>query len=404
MQVRLVLVALRKHRLSAFLLAMQVCLSCAVFCNASLLIAQRYKAMHLNSGIDESSLAVVKLSGIDPDRVADVNARALDAIRRVPGVTAASVVSEVPFGDSPARGGVTLDAEHHQSAGVIDFYMGDRQAVGALGLHLVAGSLPGPDDYAPITDFVPSNPPVLITRVLAEHFWPGENPLGKRFWGMETSFTVVGVIDHLSVATPGGGEAKDPDWSVFVPTQPGPKLLGTYLLKADPARLGQVTAEAVRATQAAIPDAVVDVDRSATLPELRHRYFESTRVMIGLLFAVIVTLLGTTALGIVGLASFWVAQRKRHVGTRRALGATSQDILRYFQIENALIVAGGVLAGLVLAYVVNQQLMQRYEIPRLPVGYVGLAAVSLLVLGQLAVFVPARRAAAISPMEAVRQG
>ena len=124
--------------------------------------------------------------------------------------------------------------------------------------------------------------------------------------------------------------------------------------------------------------------------------------MAWLLGAVIAALLVVTALGIVGLASFWVQQRTRQIGVRRALGATRGQILRYFQTENFLLASLGIFIGMVLAYGLNQLLMGRYELPRLPLVYLPVGAVALWVLGQVAVYWPARRAASVPPALATR--
>jgi putative ABC transport system permease protein len=87
---------------------------------------------------------------------------------------------------------------------------------------------------------------------------------------------------------------------------------------------------------------------------------------------------------------------------RRALGARKIDILHYFQIENLMIAGGGVIVGVVLAVGLNLWLMSQYEMPRMPVTYVLIGMVALLALGQAAVFVPARRASRVSPIEATR--
>ena len=114
-------------------------------------------------------------------------------------------------------------------------------------------------------------------------------------------------------------------------------------------------------------------------------------------------LLATTA-GIVGLSSFWVSQRRRQIGIRRALGATRGDILAYFQIENFLIVGVGVSLGIALAVAGNLWLMARGELPRMPPLFALLGALVLWLLGQIAVLGPARRAAAISPVAAIQAG
>jgi putative ABC transport system permease protein len=124
--------------------------------------------------------------------------------------------------------------------------------------------------------------------------------------------------------------------------------------------------------------------------------------MIGLLIASALGLLFVTALGITGLANFWVQQRRRSIGIRRAIGATRGDILRYFQTENFLIVTGGILLGVLLAFALNLALMTHYELPRLPLYYLPIGALLLWALGQLAVLGPALRAAAVPPVVATR--
>jgi putative ABC transport system permease protein len=109
-----------------------------------------------------------------------------------------------------------------------------------------------------------------------------------------------------------------------------------------------------------------------------------------------------TGLGIVGLASYWVGLRRSPIGIRRALGARRTDIVRYFQIENVLIVGCGAAVGLALAVATNLWMVQTLALPRMGVHYAIAGAAIVLILGQLAVLWPARRAAAIPPARATR--
>jgi putative ABC transport system permease protein len=135
---------------------------------------------------------------------------------------------------------------------------------------------------------------------------------------------------------------------------------------------------------------------------MRDEYYRQDRAMAWLLATVIIALLVVTALGIVGLASFWVQQRTKQIGVRRALGATRGQILRYFQTENFLLASIGIVLGMLMAYAINQLLMGKYELPRLPLVYLPVGAIALWLLGQFAVFWPARRAAAVPPAVATR--
>jgi putative ABC transport system permease protein len=122
-------------------------------------------------------------------------------------------------------------------------------------------------------------------------------------------------------------------------------------------------------------------------------------IMMGIVCAV---LLAITAAGIVGLTSFWVGQRRKQIGVRRALGATKRDILTYFLTENFLIGGAGVVVGSAMAIGMSMWLQQHFETERMSVVYVLVGMVLLLLLGQGAVLAPAMRASKVSPVEATR--
>ena len=126
--------------------------------------------------------------------------------------------------------------------------------------------------------------------------------------------------------------------------------------------------------------------------------------MVWMLLLVCVVMLAVTAFGIVGLTSFWVGQRRRQIGIRRAVGATRGHILQYFQTENFLLTSVGVLFGMALAFGINVYLMQHYKMERMPWYYLPGGAIALWLLGQFAVLGPALRAAAVPPVVATRSG
>jgi putative ABC transport system permease protein len=136
--------------------------------------------------------------------------------------------------------------------------------------------------------------------------------------------------------------------------------------------------------------------------DIRARAYRADRGMAILMGVICLILLGVTGAGIVGLTSFWVGQRHKQIGVRRALGARKVDILRYFQTENLLIAGVGAIAGIVLAVGLNLWLMHRFEMDRMPVLYVLAGVAVVLSLGQAAVFAPARRAANVPPVVATR--
>ncbi|MGH8306644.1 MAG: ABC transporter permease [Gammaproteobacteria bacterium] len=402
MQIQPILAALRRHRLATVLIALEIALACAVLCNACFLIANRLSAIHINSGVDEAALGTIQLNGYEPDQAVDLNARVLSGLRAIPGVQSVSLLNSIPFGMRRGTAGLTLDAAGQRFGGVVEFYVGGPGSFRALGLRLIRGRAPVADDFQPFSGLLPETAQVQVTRALAEHLWPSVDPLGKQIWVSKIHYTVVGIIDHLVRPDPTGWPTEKREWSVFVPASSGKLLAGSYLIRAKPQDLDRVMRDAKAAIAKIAPDIVLDRDQSHTLNHLRHRIFQTDRAMTGLLIGVIVALLGVTAFGIVGLASFWVAQRRKQIGVRRALGATRADILHYFQTENFLIVTFGIVLGIILAVGINLTLMKFFELPRLPLWYLPVGALALWLLGQLAVLGPALHAAAVPPVEATR--
>jgi putative ABC transport system permease protein len=401
MNIRPILVALRRHRTATFLIALEIALACAVLCNACFLIANRISIMRMASGVDEKSLAFISMDGYNASRGGEINARVVNGLAAIPGVRSVGIINTVPFA-SPNNNGITTDPAGRQYEHVVSTYTGDMASLRALGVRLVAGRLPTVDEYRPIDSYMPDDSLILISRSLAHSLWPGEDPLGKDAWSGKFHFRVIGVVEHLIASWP---EMQTPawrDWSIFIPVLPGTKLSGTYVVQADPKDLPRVFRDAVLAMPKIAPEAVFDHDSSGLVSDIRERYFRDDRAMIGILLGVIFALMLVTALGIVGLASFWVQQRRKQIGIRRAIGATRADILHYFQTENFLIVTMGIAIGVVLAYVLNLILMKAYEVNHLPMSYLLASAVALWLLGQLAVLGPALRAAAVPPVVATR--
>jgi len=113
-------------------------------------------------------------------------------------------------------------------------------------------------------------------------------------------------------------------------------------------------------------------------------------------------MLAIAGLGVIALTTYWVAQRRRQIGMRRALGASWRDILAYFHTENLLIAGAGAAIGVAVGYAGNLWLVANQGIARMGLGYLCIAAAAVLGLSQLAVLWPALRAAALSPVAAIR--
>ena len=134
----------------------------------------------------------------------------------------------------------------------------------------------------------------------------------------------------------------------------------------------------------------------------RKERYRADMALAWMLIAVSVLLVLVTLSGIVGMSSLWVTQRRKQIGIRRALGGQRSDILRYFLTENFLISCSGTFLGVVMAIALNQVLIQQFELSKLPLAYFPFAVLLFIVLGLAAAFVPAYRAAQLSPAIATR--
>jgi putative ABC transport system permease protein len=289
-----------------------------------------------------------------------------------------------------------------------DSYSGGPDTLRTLGLKLVAGRDFNAGEYLPeMPDQLVDFPAIIVTRAFAERLYPAhpEHVVGRidYFGGGGIlhghGSPIVGVVEHLHRANFGdhGGN----DQSALLPVEPTRSGV-TFALRSRPSDRARVMEEALATLAKRKPSRQFEADDTQTYAQIRADYFQRDATMIGLLLAAALGLLFVTALGIAGLAGFWVQQRTRTIGIRRAIGATRGDILRYFQTENFLIVGGGVVLGAALAVLLNLVLMQHYELPRLPLYYLPIGAAALWLLGQLAVLGPALRAAAVPPVVATR--
>src|SRR5581483_5135927 len=331
----------------------------------------------------------------------------LAVLRQVPGALSVAITNQVPFGIESSNGNVLLDPAQQHATVNVGQYFGEN-LLPTLGLNLVAGRDLQADDYVNADVVIKALSqgsskgfpmPTVITQALATRLWPGQSALGKVIWlTPQASFRVVGVVAGLVRANAYNDTTAQ--FSMIIPLHMGANKDESYLIRTRPEDRAGVLAAAATALRRADPARVITHKR--TLDDVRREFFQDDRAMAGMLAGVIVALLLLTALGIVGLASFWVAQRRKQIGIRRALGATRSDILRYFQTENFLIVTFGITLGMVLAFAINLLLMMHYELPRLPFFYLPVGALALWCLGQLAVLGPALRAAAVPPVVATR--
>jgi putative ABC transport system permease protein len=173
-----------------------------------------------------------------------------------------------------------------------------------------------------------------------------------------------------------------------------------YIVRAQPGQLKAVLQAAEKKLLDLNRERVLD--KTQLLSEARVEAYKDDRGLAVILAVVCAALIVITAFGIVGLTSYWVAQRRRQIGIRRALGATRHAIVRYFQTENLLIAGMGAAIGVALALSLNLWMVNAFAMQRLHGSYPLIGAIVVLILGQAAVLWPALKAASIPPALATR--
>ena len=401
MEIRPILSALMRSKVSMILIGLQVALTLAIVCNALFIIHERLQRMDRPSGMNEADTFIISSTGFGQGFDVKSSQQAdLALLRSLPGVADATSAITVPMSQSGWSTGVSLKPNQTTDTASTALYLVDAHGLSAYGVQLVEGRDFKPEEVQFKTfneRVVPTS--VIVTRALAQRLFPDGDALGKQVYydNEGPTSTIIGIVERLQ--TP-WLDSDFIDNSTLAPVLFPYGNATRYVVRAEPGRRDEVIKVVEQKLQEANPSRILSKVR--TLEQVRAEGYANDRAMAIILGAVIFALLAITALGIVGMASFWVAQRTRQIGTRRALGATRFDILRYFQLENFIITSIGLVVGGVLAYALSLWLMSAFQAPRLPWHYVPVGFLCLWTLGQLAVLGPALRASRVPPAVATR--
>ncbi len=399
MDILLILRALRKNKVGAILIGLQIALTLAMVCNSLSVIQQFAQRMQRPSGIDEANIFTLSSAWVfDPvDLQAQIKGD-LAALRALPGVVDVISVISIPLDGVSYGSGLSLKPDQLSSTAWAATYFADEHGLAAFGFKLVAGRWFKADEVGLLRFYENKYPPtIVVTQDLATALFPSGNALGQVVYLNSQNARIVGVIARAQ--TPTAANGPQPEHSVFVPMLPMNKT-GQYLVRTQPGQMAAVMRAAQDKLFAISSRRIIQSVTPFT--ETRHNAYLLQRTASIMLAVVSLLLLAVTGFGVVGLTTYWVSQRRRQIGMRRALGARRADILAYFHTENLLIVAVGCVLGIVLGLAINTLMASSMQLMRMSVVYVCIGAVIVLALCQLAVFWPALRAASIPPAIATR--
>ena len=328
--------------------------------------------------------------------------RLLEQLRSMPGIKAVAVTSMLPASDRLLHDPFSIEGRPWQAFGAVGVpQFANHQAVSTdyfrvLGIAVREGRVFGTEDKDG------SHPVAMVNEMLVRGFWPGENPIGKHLilgapqpgipW-----LTIVGVVADVR----SGGATAETLPEIYTPMTQTPSAAMALVVQTkvnDAARAANDLRDAVRAIDRGIP-----LEQVATYGELIETQFAPRRYQMFLLTAFAGLALLLAAIGLYGVVSYAVTQRKGEIGLRMAFGASTQDVTAMVLRQAFLLTASGIGIGMAISFLSRPILANEIfgiQLLDLPV-YLGVSLV-LLSVALAAALVPARRAAVIDPMHALR--
>jgi putative ABC transport system permease protein len=405
MELRPILSAMHRNKFGAALIAIQMAVTLAFLANALTLIEQRVAWSGRPSGVDERDVFVIDTDSIDrPSDLAAHQAADVAALRSLPGVIDAYATNMYPMEGGGWIETIQLTADQKTPSAVTAYYLVDDHALRTLGLKLIAGRNFTADEISDLTDKDAPRPSgLIVTKALATKLFPKGDAIGQSIY-MEADkpSPIIGIVDRLqgpmNAAT--GLSSTFAQNSVLSPY----RMISdssVYAVRAQPGQLDPVMKAAEAKLLALDENRII---KAKSMLQVRTDAYRGDHGLIVLLSAICAALLVVTAFGIIGLTSYWVAQRRQQIGIRRALGATRRAIVRYFQTENFMIAAAGAMIGIAFAIALNLWMVRSFEMVRMDNSRAIVGAIIILLLGQFAVLWPALRAASIPPALATRGG
>lgn len=418
MTIHPIIAALKKHKAGTLLLGLQVAFTLAIVCNILFIVADRGKRIERLTGLDEDNLFLISQSFITSQGTeSEPNPTALDALqssdlstlRGLGTVAAATPVSTLPLLRYDSIQDISTSPGQANGLTQASFFFGDQDLISTFGLHLLEGrnfTISEVTGRAASDRIAP--PSVIVTQALADKVYPAGNALGKIIFVNNNSepSVIIGVVERLLTSQADGPDAYALN-SVIVPARVD-KASTMYAVRAKPGELNKAMEDARSSLFKANPMRIIEEHGAYspsgihTYAQIRHMGYALDEFMVQVLTMICAVLLAITGVGMTGLTSFWVNQRHRQIGIRRALGAKKRDIMNYFQAENLIISGAGCLIGIVLTVAINVGLMRLFEMPRMPLWYIVVGVMAIQALGQIAVLVPAWKASRVSPIAATR--
>jgi predicted permease len=387
-----------RGRLRATLVLVQVCLSVVLLVAAGLMVTSLRRLLSADPGFSTETVTTTSVNlfaaGYDSARAHRFEDDLLDRVSVIPGVSGAALARSLPFSTRPYDNGPIL-VDGYQAARderpTADFNEVTPGYFATLGIPLVAGR-----DFTD-ADIDRSAPVAIVSRALAQRYWPNGSPIGKRLQLRGTWMRVVGVAADIKYRS----LTELPGMLFYVPlAQMRSPAVNVFLRTVRPG-VGGLASAIVSAVHAEDPE--VSPYEVLSLREQVNRSTSGQQIMVTLLVIFGTVALLLAALGLYGMISYMVSQSTRELGLRMALGSTPAQLLTLVLASALRLTAAGIALGVVAALGTTRllgDLLFRVS-PRDPSIIAAVVAI-IATAAVLACLVPAWRAARTDPIRALR--
>jgi len=375
-----------RNRLLSGLVVAEIALALVLLTSGALLLKSFIRLLDIDLGVRPERLLTFQL-GLPgpkyrtPERRTEFFDGLLERLRAIPGVRSASAVSPLPMSGEYSGGSFQIEGRpspaHAQYCGASPGYFR------AMGVPVLVGREFDERDRG-------GPPVVIVNHTLAQRYFPGENPLGRRIKGTP----IVGVIGDVRHNGP-ASEFKPQVYSLLAAPWAAYVVVRTT---GDPMRLAPTVRGEVRALDRDLP-----VDKLKSMERVVWDAMAETRILSSILGGFALFALALAALGLYGVIAYSVSQRTHEIGVRVALGASSAEVTALVLRQGALLTAAGVAIGLPAALAASKlvaSLLHGVKPHDFPV-FAGVS-LTLAVVALTAPYLPARRAARVDPLDALR--
>jgi putative ABC transport system permease protein len=390
----------RWNRTRSGFVVLQVAFSIVLLIAAGLLIRSFGKLLQVDVGFETKNLLTLeyrlpRAKYTQPDAPWNFHQQVLDRVQQLPGVKSAALVRGLPFTGNTGPAGIMLLDRDAPPAGrepQVLQNLATGSYFGTTQIPLLRGRLFGDQDRA-------DTPVVfLINQTMARRFWPDQDPIGKQIKILEEDITgsVIGVVGD----TKQFGLKDEPTPQLYGAYSQQPIYFATLVVRTtvEPLTLSEPVRQAIWRVD---PDQPMWKIRSAQT--LIERSVADRRFLLALMLVFAGLALTLTVIGLYGVISYLVNQRTREIGIRIALGAQMHQIMQLILKHGVILVSLGVVVGLAAAVVLTRLMAHMlYGITATDPATFSAIALLLTFVALVACYLPARRAAHVDPVIALR--